>query len=707
MRDLISIVIPVYNCENYLEECIKSLCSQTYKETEIICVDDGSTDSSPEILKKLAEKDSRIKILSQQNRGAGAARNYGLSVAKGKYIYFFDADDIAVNNLLELSYKRALETNADIVVFNGYTFTDDDINTKKTKPGYNKNVLGDSSCVFSWKDYPQNIMSIVNVVPWNKLIRTDFIKEKNIRFEEISSTNDITFSAVCAASAEKIALVDKQLMYYRLGHSGTISSTKSKNLKNIITAVESVITQASAFEYAQDIINAVRYFAVENYCFSFLNYLNNFSSENVQYFYNFIREKFNSDYFSDFSESDFTNKKLWHLFNSIKKHTYDDMLKIRSREIIVSFTSFPERIAVVPQIVESLVNQTKKADRIILNLAKSQFPDGKADLPQKLIEQINSGIIEIAWREEDLRSHKKYFYVMQENPESIVITVDDDLKYKPNLIDTLYYSYLCYPECVSAMRVHIVAVDNSKKNLFSYSLWPKECRNEMFAVSSQFFATSGAGTLYPPHSLDKRAFDNQKILELCPLADDVWLYFMQTINDTPCVSATDSPFITVLKECENQDTLFSENVLKGKNDIQINAVLDWLDSELGQNAVYNKIISDKSPSSFVGLENVFKFISSLQDEDKNTLKKLNKAYSDKTELNSKLKKTYKEKSERGEKIKSLQAEISKLETNKTELENNIKKLEKEKKELLPYKKYSKLSAYGIYIRLKKIFKRKH
>ncbi len=245
MHDLISIVVPVYNCEKYLKECLESLCSQTYKNIEIICVDDGSTDSSVDLLKSIAEKDSRVKILSQKNAGAGAARNYGLSVAQGKYIYFFDADDIAINNLLQLAYNRAQETDADIVAFNGYTFTNDDISTKKIKPGYNKNVLGDSSCVFSYQDYPENIMSIVNVVPWNKLIRTDFIKENNIRFEEISSTNDITFSAVCAATAKRIALVDKQLMYYRLGHSGTISSTKSKNLTNVVTAVESVISQVS------------------------------------------------------------------------------------------------------------------------------------------------------------------------------------------------------------------------------------------------------------------------------------------------------------------------------------------------------------------------------------------------------------------------------------------------------------------------------
>lgn len=697
MQDLISIVVPVYNCEKYLEECLESLCSQTYKNIEIICVDDGSTDSSVDLLQSIAEKDSRVKILSQKNAGAGAARNYGLSVAQGKYIYFFDADDIAVNNLLELAYNRAQETDADIVAFNGYTFTNDDISTKKIKPGYNKNVLGDSSCVFSYQDYPENIMSIVNVVPWNKLIRTDFIKENNIRFEEISSTNDITFSAVCAATAKKIALVDKQLMYYRLGHSGTISSTKTKNFKNVITAVESVISQISKLSYADELQSAVKYFAVENYCFNFINFMDDFSSEPAQFYYNHIHDRFSGEYFSDVTEDTFTNKNLWPLFCSIKQRNYEEMLKIRSREVIVSFTSFPARIAYVDQVVDSMAAQTKKPDRVILNLAKPQFPNGEADLPEKLIEQKNNGLVEIAWRDEDIRSHKKYFYVMQENPESIVITIDDDLEYKNDMISTLYYSYLCYPKYVSAMRVHIVALNEKEKKIFKYYLWPKEFRDKALVVSEQFFATSGAGTLFPPHSLDKRAFNKDKILELCPLADDVWLYFMFALNNTPCVCASTSFYLRAIEGCEESQSLFEKNVAEGQNDVQIDAVVNWLDKEIGKGVIYDKISSAKFGLSFVGLENLFEYIDALNNQILDLNKKLKVTYTEKSEINAKLQKTYKEKSERGAEIKLLNSKLKKAKTDNDKLT----------KELKPYKKYEILSFYGIMKRLKRLFKRKH
>ena len=93
MNDLVSIIIPVYNAEKYLSACVQSALSQTYKNIEIICVDDGSTDSSPEILNKLASDNPSIKIITQKNAGGGAARNKGLDNASGKYLYFFHSDD--------------------------------------------------------------------------------------------------------------------------------------------------------------------------------------------------------------------------------------------------------------------------------------------------------------------------------------------------------------------------------------------------------------------------------------------------------------------------------------------------------------------------------------------------------------------------------------------------------------------------------------
>lgn len=113
----VSVIIPVFNASKHLSKTLDSISNQTLKELEIICIDDGSTDNSPEILKNYADKDKRLIIISQKNQGVSAARNAGLSIAKGKYIQFVDSDDILKSEAIQKSYKNAQETNADITLF--------------------------------------------------------------------------------------------------------------------------------------------------------------------------------------------------------------------------------------------------------------------------------------------------------------------------------------------------------------------------------------------------------------------------------------------------------------------------------------------------------------------------------------------------------------------------------------------------------------
>lgn len=112
----VSVIVPVYNVEKYLKEAMDCIINQTLKEIEIICVDDGSTDSSLDILNKYADKDNRIIILEQENQGAGVARNTGLDIARGEYLSFLDPDDFFELTLLEEFYEKAISCDADIVV---------------------------------------------------------------------------------------------------------------------------------------------------------------------------------------------------------------------------------------------------------------------------------------------------------------------------------------------------------------------------------------------------------------------------------------------------------------------------------------------------------------------------------------------------------------------------------------------------------------
>ena len=113
----VSVILPVYNVEKYLKQCLDTIVGQTLKEIEILCVDDGSTDDSVQILKEYEQKDHRIKVLSQKNAGAGAARNLGLRHASGKYLSFLDSDDFFEPDMLETAYEQAERYQAEMVVF--------------------------------------------------------------------------------------------------------------------------------------------------------------------------------------------------------------------------------------------------------------------------------------------------------------------------------------------------------------------------------------------------------------------------------------------------------------------------------------------------------------------------------------------------------------------------------------------------------------
>lgn len=125
-RPKVSVIIPVYNTEEYIEECIESVLNQTFQDFEIICVDDGSTDRSADIIQGYCTRDKRIALHKQKNSFSGVARNTGVSLAKGKYIQFLDSDDFLENNALEMTVKKAEETSADVVVFNGFRYNTQD-----------------------------------------------------------------------------------------------------------------------------------------------------------------------------------------------------------------------------------------------------------------------------------------------------------------------------------------------------------------------------------------------------------------------------------------------------------------------------------------------------------------------------------------------------------------------------------------------------
>ena len=222
----VSIIIPVYNAEKYLGKCLESLLSQTLQEMEIICVDDGSSDGSPEILKRFQERDGRVRILTQENQYAGAARNNGMKEAQGEYLLFLDADDFFENTLLEKVYNQGKKMEADIVLFGAKQYND---KTGIVSPAswYFKRDALPREDPFSGKTENTDVFALVTPAPWTKLFRREFVEKQGLSFQGLQNSNDVYFVLTALALAEKITYVDEELVFYRVGMKGSLQGSKS------------------------------------------------------------------------------------------------------------------------------------------------------------------------------------------------------------------------------------------------------------------------------------------------------------------------------------------------------------------------------------------------------------------------------------------------------------------------------------------------
>ncbi|MGN0470459.1 MAG: glycosyltransferase [Acutalibacteraceae bacterium] len=231
----------------------------------------------------------------------------------------------------------------------------------------------------------------------------------------------------------------------------------------------------------------------------------------------------------------------------------------RTDRVVVSLTSFQPRFKNIHLCLKSLLLQSYKPDRIVVWFGNDVTEDM---LTQEMRELEQYGVEYRFDNKENLMPHKKYYYAMQEEPEAIIITVDDDAVYAKNTIESLMNSHNKFPDAVCARRVHKIKRNDDGK-IASYSFWEKEYRGEK-RPSFDLIAVGVGGVLYPPHCLYKEAFDKDKIKKLCLRADDIWLKYMEMLNGTKVVWAR--CFLPHPPSLEGIDSLNEENVLNGKND---------------------------------------------------------------------------------------------------------------------------------------------
>lgn len=246
-------------------------------------------------------------------------------------------------------------------------------------------------------------------------------------------------------------------------------------------------------------------------------------------------------------------------------------------DIIVSLTSFPPRMASVWMTIDSIMRQRIRPNRLILYLSADEFPEGIDGLPQNLKNYIPLGL-EIEFRADNLRSHKKYIYAVSENPSSVVITVDDDIYYQSNTISSLLELHKRYPNAICANRSRKITFD-SDGNFNLYRNWQNIYQSH---TPSHLLVALGYGAILYPCLLiqNREMFDVEKIKKYCFNADDLWLKGIALTNDIPVVASNympHSPEVQLVRGVSLQKVNTSKTIRSG-NDIQwenINKLYDF------------------------------------------------------------------------------------------------------------------------------------
>lgn len=378
----LSVIVPVYNTESYLCECLDSIINQTIENMEIICVNDGSTDNSLEILEEYAKKDSRIKIFTIENSGLSIARNYGMNHAMGEYIGFVDSDDYIDLEMFEKLYAKSKAKNLDMCMCKISTFED---GTDIVDDDFWYFALNDfnnlKKDVFSHKDTKEFLCEIA-VTSFNKIYKKSFIDKNNIEFPENIIFEDEIFFYHCYLRAKRVSIVKENLYYYRRNREGSIvEQTDDKDFSSMVKIfklIREIFIETDNYEEYKNIIS------------------NHFISVEI-WRYGFTSQKYHESFFKELKEDTSRLCEDKEIYDNLPVHlktrvdnllespdykTFD--LKENFKEISVIITCYNDEMT-IEQTILSVINQNmvdfKKYIHIVI------VDDGSFDKTKEICEK--------------------------------------------------------------------------------------------------------------------------------------------------------------------------------------------------------------------------------------------------------------------------------------------------------------------------------
>lgn len=229
----ITVIIPAYNIESYLDRCFENLVNQTYRLFDVIVINDGSTDNTLTKLNHWQDLDERIKVIDKKNEGVGITRNLGLSMVKTPYVIFIDPDDYMHTTMLEKMVAKAKQTEADLILcdyMEWYEHSDEQHVVKMPRLKESPILLKENKKLFSQ----------INPAPWNKLIKTMILKNVNVTFPTDIRSEDLVFTQLLLANIKTLAICEEPLYFYLANRLNNVSSTFDNRILHTVMAVDRI-----------------------------------------------------------------------------------------------------------------------------------------------------------------------------------------------------------------------------------------------------------------------------------------------------------------------------------------------------------------------------------------------------------------------------------------------------------------------------------
>ena len=621
----ISIIVPIYNSEKWLKQCLYSLYKQTITNIEIICINDGSTDSSREIIKQFSSKDPRFILVDSLNIGVTKARKLAMSIAKGKYIGFVDSDDYVTDDYFEKLYEKATLLDADIAITTRQLRFSP---TNKFFASFGNDIYGEASII-------DRLSHIKSGTIWNKIYKRDFAifisNEFYINTCQVCEDNAFTIFAIILA--KKIVTINSVCYFYRQNENSITHKQPSQQMiYDIYYAFESILNKFNSLinslpknnlelehkydinykmclSYAKKYIKLIKSRQQRDcyYKLYVLSYYKQFliikNLKDIAFTYNYIKYicdnilkklkdktkrllyKYNTSYCLAKKIKSFIT-----IYKTKKSGQYCDISKISfynikknivnnssnsSPELIVSLTSYPERIEQVCYTLHSLLNQSIHPDKIELWLSEEEFSK-TYKFPDNLLILQDCGI-EICWTKSNIRSYKKIIPCIKKHPEAIIVTADDDIYYHNNWLKDLYNTWQTSKELhiIPCYRMHKILLENNFP--LPYEYWLHVIQNNKPNI--RHLPTGCGGVLYPPHCFYLDITREDIFLKLAPTADDLWLWAMTSLNGWHAVSVSSYnislSYTDILMEynLNHKKALVHTNIGQKKNDVQFTNIL--------------------------------------------------------------------------------------------------------------------------------------